>query len=346
MTISPPQALQPKVSPSISTHTIETPSSSTPTENGDVQELPLDLTPADWPITLTLRDRQAIWHYADVFVPRMVLKTARWSSYAYVLRICTKHPLLAHLVLAFSIRDMATDQDTKLLMASSEHHQKALAMFIEHLNAPESQGWLTFPSLWLFIHYEQQYGDNPRVLQKHLEGVRDVIASHWPAILPRSIGNLTTTNVARDIQIPPQMIDRLALWTIYHDAHASTFGFGGNLIGLLNAKYPGSIERITKSSNTALESAWGPDYPVEEELWDLRLRPVETFMHELNLLRYELSKVEEVIGPLAARMQVDFGRDLKRIEIVSIESGASIRSRTYLQGILASDISVPFYEYG
>ena len=230
--------------------------------------------------------------------------------------MCAKHALLAHLILAFSLRDMANDHDSELLLGAIEHYQKGLAMFIEHLGSPERQGWITFPALWLFIHYEQQYGEDPKDLQKHLQGVRDVVALHGANILPGTIGGRKMANVTDHIEIPHQMIDRLALWTIYHDSHASTFGFGGGLISLLKDKYPGSIDRITESSSFSIKQAWGPSYPPDEELWDIQLRPLETVMHEVNLLRYEISTVHHMETTSEAAKAISIGHELRRIEEV------------------------------
>lgn len=274
--------------------------------------VPDGLNLEDWPFPLTSRDCQAIRHYVEDFIPRMVLKAGKWSSYAFLLKVCTKHPLLGHLVLAFSIRDMAKADRGELHITAIEHYHQAHAMFIEHLGFSMRQGWMTFPALWLFIHYEQQYGDDPRVLQRHLKGVRDVIASQGPAILPGSIGGFTTVKSGEEM-IPRSMSDRLALWTIYHDAHASTFGYDSGLIQVLNEKYPGAIMRIKNSSSNSLREAWGPDYPAEEALWDLQFIPLESLIHESTMLRYELSKIEHQTGTLNVADQLRIGQELSRL---------------------------------
>jgi hypothetical protein len=283
---------------------------------GDKPELPLNLTSNDWPILLSSRDCQAIRHYFKDFIPRMVLKTPQWSSYSALLRLCTKHALLAHLVVAFSVRDMAHEDDAELEILAIEHYRKALGMFIEHLGSSDRELWLTFPALWLFIHYEQQYGDSPRALQRHLEGVRGVVDSHGYALFPGPIGGSTTMNVAGE-EMPRQILDRLALWTIYHDAAAATFGFGGSLIRLLKEKYPGSIARIRPSSSTAIRDAWGSGYPPEEKFWDLQMIPLENLMHESILLRYELSLLRQGNENwLDAKGLISIGRKLKQLEQV------------------------------
>ncbi|CZR53397.1 uncharacterized protein PAC_03275 [Phialocephala subalpina] len=276
-------------------------------------ELPNGLSIHDWPIPLTPTDCQALQHYAEDFIPRMVLRTPRWSSYSFVLLLCSKHALLAHLVLAFSVRDMAKKDDGALHIMAIEHYRIALAMFIDYLGSSERLLWLTFPALWLFIHYEQQYGDDPRALQRHLEGVRDVVASHGPALFSGSSGAFVPMNMG-DEERPRQIVSRLALWVIYHDASASTFGFGGSLIRLLNEKYPESIGQIRENSKSMIEAAWGESYPVREQLWDLQLSPLEGLYHECHLLRYELSTVEGGNEDFNLRKLMEVGRELKRLE--------------------------------
>ena len=278
-------------------------------------ELPHGLLVQDWPIPLTPTDCQGLRHYAEDFVPRMVLRTPRWSSYSFLLILCSKHALLAHLVLAVSVRDMAKIDDSELKVTAIEHYRKALAMFIDHLGSSEQHLWVTFPALWLFIHYEQHYGEDPRALQRHLEGVRDVIASHGPALFSSLNGGFIAKGWAEE-ERPRQVIDRLALWAIYHDASAATFGFGGSLIRLLNEQYPGSISQIRESSKTMIEAAWGEVYPAEEKLWDLQLVPLENLYHDCHLLRYELARSEGEDEDFNNEKLIEIGRELKRLEKV------------------------------
>jgi hypothetical protein len=278
-------------------------------------ELPNDLSVQDWPIPLTPTDCQALRHYAEEFIPRMVLRTPRWSSYSFILLLCSKHALLAHLVLAFSVRDMAKKDDGELHIIAIEHYRIALAMFIDYLGSSERLLWLTFPALWLFIHYEQQYGDEPRALQQHLEGVRDVVASHGPALFSGSNGAFVPNNVT-DEERRRQIVSRLALWVIYHDASAATFGFGGSLIRLLNEEYPESITQIRENSKRMIGAAWGEIYPTQEKLWDLQLSPLEGLYHECHLLRYELSRIKGENKDFDQEKLIEIGRKLKHLEEV------------------------------
>lgn len=293
-----------------------TPTIETSVFSGEVShELPNGLSMQDWPIPLTPTDCQALRHYADDFIPRMVLRTPRWSSYSFILLLCSKHALLAHLVLAFSVRDMAKNDDGELHILAIEHYRIALAMFISYLGSSEKLLWLTFPALWLFIHYEQQYGDDPRALQRHLEGVRDVVASHGPALFSSSNGAFVPTNMAEE-ERPRQIVSRLALWVIYHDASAATFGFGGSLIRLLNEQYPEAITQIRENSKSMIGAAWGEIYPAQEQLWDLQLSPLEGLYHECHLLRYELSTFESENENFNHKKLIEVGRELKRLEKV------------------------------
>ncbi|KAJ5785344.1 uncharacterized protein N7503_010556 [Penicillium pulvis] len=279
-------------------------------------DLPYGIKAADWPVALTSTDRRALDHYAAYVVPRMILKTARWSSYSYVLLMCAKHPLLAHLVTAFSVRDMAKENENELLTIAMEHYQKALSLFIEHLSAPQVTGWITFPALWFFIIYEQTYGDDPNVLQTHLRGVRDVIITHGAAILPGSLHD--EANAGQEAPpkywVPPQMIDRMALWTIHHDAKASTFGLGASIVTLLDEHYPGAVAKISKSSINALQDAWGSDYPVQEEIWDMQIEILYSFAHDATMLRYELSDIEKENVPIDPGKLLSFSRKLKELQ--------------------------------
>lgn len=238
-----------------------------------------------------------------------------------MLFLCTKHELLAHLVLAFAVKDMARGTEGKLEILAIEHYRVALSMFIEHLGLSDQNLWLTFPALWLFIHYEQAYGDDPRVLQRHLEGVRDVVAAHGHILLPGSAGGLTTIDIGGE-QRPRQIIDRMALWTIYHDASASTFGFGGGLIQLLQEQYPGSISRIQDSSSSMVGAAWGKDYPAEEKLWDQQIAPMENLSYDCILWRYQLSKVDKCTEETVLSEElINIGIQLKKIEKVCTFNG-------------------------
>ncbi|KAJ5671984.1 hypothetical protein N7507_001111 [Penicillium longicatenatum] len=283
-------------------------------------DLPYGIKAADWPLPLTTTDRRALDHYAAHIVPRMILKTARWSTYSYVLFMCAKHELLAHLVTAFAVRDMAKENNNELLTVAMEHYQKALSLFIEHLSAPYETGWITFPALWLFIVYEQTYGDDPNVLRTHLRGVREIIITHGAAILPGSLheeANADREDPPRYL-VPPQMIDRMALWTIHHDAKASTFGLGASIVSLLDEKYPGAIAKICKSSTNALQDAWGSDYPAQEEIWDMQIEILFGFTHDATMLRYELSDIERKPGPIDPGKLLLFSRKLKQLQEVCL----------------------------
>lgn len=232
--------------------------------------------------------------------------------------MCAKHPLLAHLVTAFSVRDMAKENENELLTIAMEHYQKALSLFIEHLSAPHVTGWVTFPALWLFIVYEQSYGDDPKVLRTHLRGVREIIITHGAAILPGSLHDAANAGQKAPPKhwVPPQMIDRMALWTIHHDAKASTFGLGASIVSLLDEHYPGAIAKICRSSTNALQNAWGPDYPVQEEIWDMQIEILFGFAHDATMLRYELSDIEKDSGPTDPGKLLSFSRKLKELQEV------------------------------
>jgi hypothetical protein len=210
---------------------------------------------------------------------------------------------------------MARNKDGELHIIAIEHYRTALAMFIDYLGSSERLLWLTFPALWLFIHYEQQYGDDPRALQRHLDGVRDVVASHGPALFSGSNGAFVSNNIAEE-ERRRQIVSRLALWVIYHDASAATFGFGGSLIRLLNEQYPESITQIRENSKRMIGAAWGEIYPAEEKLWDLQLSPLENLYHECHMLRYELSRVESENKEFNQEKLIEIGGELKRLERV------------------------------
>lgn len=288
-------------------------------------ELPYGIQDRDWPLSLTETDRRAIGHYASNIIPRMVLKTPRWSSYSYVLFMCLKHRLLAHLLLSFSIRDMADNHEVELITAALEHYQEALNLFIRHLATPDSHSWVTFPALWVFILYEQTYGDDPKVLQAHLRGVRDVIASHGRVIIASSMGEEHGSSKSQErYRVPPQMINRMTLWTIHYDAKASTFGLGGGIIDLLNEKYPDLIGQICEDSTTALRDAWGLVYPADEDLWDLQVEPLSKLAHENAMLRYKLAKIECGGATQDSRDILQFGHELHVLEKVKFRQVFSI----------------------
>ncbi|KAJ5628211.1 hypothetical protein N7490_010439 [Penicillium lividum] len=216
---------------------------------------------------------------------------------------------------------MAENHETDLITAALEHHQEALNLFISHLATPNAHSWVTFPALWFFITYEQTYGEDPRVMEAHLRGVRDVIASHGRTILASSLiddGSSSGGSEER-FRVPPKMINRIALWTIHQDAKASTFGLGGSMIDLLNEKYPDSIDRIFEDSSTALQDAWGLMYPAVEDLWDRQAHEMFRLVHENTMLRYKLAKIEKEDyeddeKERTSRKIMQFGRDLKLLE--------------------------------
>jgi hypothetical protein len=273
-------------------------------------------------------DRQALWHYVDSVVPRMVLKSPRWSTYSYVLFMCTRHPMLAHLVLAFSIRDLAEARGGDESgtgtgsTAALQHYQDALALFIWHLRHPDVQSWVTFPALWLFILYEQAYGDDPRVLQAHLRGLCDMIRCDGSSILSLS-KDTTTANTRGEAQNSPgvsrEFLNRMALWTVHYDARASTFGLDGGIIDLLDEKYPGSIAAMCEASKDALRVAWGAEYPAAEDVWDSQLDLLWTLDHRSTMLRFKLSVLERADGGDNSSALRQFGAELKALEFVSID---------------------------
>lgn len=213
---------------------------------------------------------------------------------------------------------MSKQGENELHVIAIEHYRKALAMFIELLGSSEPLLWLTFPALWLFIHYEQQYGEDPGDLKRHLEGVRDVVASHGSALFLGS-GAFMSASMTEE-ERPREIVSRLALWVIYHDASAASFGYGGSLISLLNEKYPDSIAQIRENSKSMIEAAWGESYPVREKLWDLQLVPLENLYHQCHLLRYELSRINGDNKEFDDRKLIEVGRDLQQLEWVCFAS--------------------------
>ncbi|KAJ5930354.1 hypothetical protein N7466_005847 [Penicillium verhagenii] len=212
---------------------------------------------------------------------------------------------------------MAEDEDIGLITAALHHHQEGLNLFIRHLATPDAYSWVTFPSLWLFILYEQMYGKDPKVMQAHLRGVRDVIASHGRSVIAfsteRNPDSLSDEPKDR-YRVPPQIINQITLWTIHQDAKASTFGLGGSMIDLLNEEYPDLIQQISEDSSNALRDAWGLMYPAAEELWDIQAGEMSKLVHETTMLRYKLTKIENGDSTQNPRNMIQLGRELKLLE--------------------------------
>ncbi|KAJ5669057.1 hypothetical protein N7462_010127 [Penicillium macrosclerotiorum] len=210
---------------------------------------------------------------------------------------------------------MAESQNENSVMFALEHYQLALELFIQHLATPAVESWIIFPSLWLFILYEQTYGDDPKILQAHLRGVRDVIATHGTKVLSWSIDERKISEQeSGENYIPSQMINKMAVWTIHYDAKASTFGLDGGIIDLLNQKFPGSMQRLCESSKHALKNAWGPAYPAFEEVWDMQVDDLWMLNHETTMLRFELSILERKRGKIVSSEKINFGKKLRIIE--------------------------------
>ncbi|KAL2817549.1 hypothetical protein BJX63DRAFT_101994 [Aspergillus granulosus] len=318
------------------------PSSATlPPATSTSTELPYGIQSMDWPLPLTEVDKQAIQHYVDDVVPRMVLKSPRWSTYSYVLFMCTQHPMLAHLLLAFSIRDMMEGRGGDTTTAALEHYQGALSLFIWHLRHPAVQSWVTFPALWLFILYEQTYGDDPRVLQAHLRGLHDMIRSDGSSILSLSVDTSRAEEPYSRYRVPREFLNRMALWTVHYDARASTFGLDGGIIDLLNERYPGSITAMCETSKDGLRVAWGPEYPAAEDLWDAQIDPLWSLDHRSVMLRFKLSRLEhagEDVDPSAMR---GLGYELKALEtefspFISLASSRALERSTRLSNTCAA----------
>jgi hypothetical protein len=207
--------------------------------------------------------------------------------------------------------DFLTD-NIETTTAALRHYQIALGLFAHHLTVPEGQFWITFPALWLLIRHEQAYGDDPRDFKAHLRGVRDIIDNHGRQIFDRPMDG---SNYSPSLGcVPPQILDRIALWTIHYDAKASTFALDGGIIDLINRKYPGGVEGILDNAKGALKAAWGAMYPTSEEVWDMKTEQFWSLDHEIHMARYKLSKFENQTAALTPGDLLGFGREVKQLE--------------------------------
>lgn len=266
-------------------------------------------------ITLAPEDHNALIYYQSDIGPCQTTKSPRWSFSALLLRLALRSTMTMHLLLAVSIYDLSTAQNTPgNLQAASAHFKEGTRMFMEIITYGSAEDYPVIISAFYFTYLyltrqlcmdRQKIGELSHTAADYIEKCSLGGLEHISSQTKHSSTSFDTLDCGGIL--PPtaaqrcdsSLAARLIIWLYSEDSFISFHGCGGSLSTRL-CKNPNRLERLRQISADALCLNWGDEYPTDEVLVDIN------HFHPIDMLIDMISLHHEIIEQNNAYMETGF----------------------------------------
>jgi hypothetical protein len=274
-------------------------------------------------ITLTPKDHNALIYYQSDIGPCQTTKSPRWSFSALLLRLALRSSMVMHLLLAVSIYDLSTAQNTPAnLQAASAHFKEGTRMFIEIKTYGSAEDYPVIISAFYFIYLyltrqvamdRSKIGEPSRTAANYIEkcslgGLKHFSSQTKHSSVPSDIlegGGILPQTVAQ--RCDSSLAARLIIWQYSEDSFISFHGCGGGLSTRL-CNDPNQLDRLRQISADALSLNWGDEYPADEVLVDIN------HFHPIDMLIDMISLHQEIIKQNNAYMETGLTETLHKLD--------------------------------
>ncbi|OKL63737.1 hypothetical protein UA08_00225 [Talaromyces atroroseus] len=319
-------------------------------------------------IVMTKNEHQALDHYSTTYSTSFTLKHPKWSTLSMIKNIAWAEPMIMHLLMAVSLKDLCWRRENENLRRSAElHYQHGTKLLADEManQAVATKHVSILISFWFLYLYKTQSTNVDVGFLKKLSACaldhvqRYKLDSVCDIPTPLSQGN-------PEQEAGPQLLSAkegslIALMLIclyYQDIKYGFYHCGGKLAKYLNTNKQ-RLAQVYDLGKYAPVLNWAEEYPVQELVDDTQNYAILKLNNELSILLEDMNK-EFVFTRHDPARDAMFSSELDSIKIrfapvfalvnndqpsISSSSSASFSSSLSPQSrtCINADLSVAFY---
>lgn len=244
-------------------------------------------------------ERLGLSYYRTTYTLSRTTRPFSWSHYELFLQIAHKQPMIMHLILAGSLRQLAVDTnaDQEPYDLAKRHYNKGSYMLKQSLGEGFKSDHLTIIiSFWLLYLAILDRGNilDKKDRQQLTSELHNYVTRHQldrmcvEALLEKApCDDASGDGSAKKVS---SLLAKVLLWLFYLDIIFSFNNTGGFLADALMVQ-EGRLSQLFDISQLALEVNWGPKYPTIEVMSSIESLGLDQLNHEIHILHHRLNRV-------------------------------------------------------
>jgi hypothetical protein len=255
-------------------------------------------TPLPCSIIMNRHVHQALDHYSTTFSMTFTKKHPKWSTLGIIKVFASTEPMLMHLLLAVSLRDLCWRGDNEDLRQNAEtHYRQGTQLLVEQMASPEKSTNHVFIliSFWFLYLYKTKSVD---VDVDFLKKLSRSVSEHVQRYNLDSVGDLTSSGQGepdKEMKSPSQnakdssLIALMITCLYYQDIKYGFYHCGGKLAKYLNANKQ-RLSQVYDLGRHAHVLNWAEEYPLQELVDDTQNYAMLKLNNELNIVLEDMNK--------------------------------------------------------
>lgn len=255
-------------------------------------------TPLPSSIVMDKHVHQALDHYSTTFSMTFTKKHPKWSTLGIIKVFASTEPMLMHLLLAVSLRDLCWRGDDEELRSSTEtHYRHGTQLLVEQMASPDksTNHVSILISFWFLYLYKNKSVD---VDVEFLKKLSRSVSEHVQRYNLDYVGNMTVSDQsdtdketkrpsmnAKDSSLIALMITCL----YYQDIKYGFYHCGGKLAKYLNTNKQ-RLAQVYDLGRHAHILNWAEEYPMQEVVDDTQNYAMLKLNNELNIILEDMNK--------------------------------------------------------
>jgi len=248
---------------------------------------------------LSSAEHYALYYYKTTLSLSLTTKDPTRSTSMVFLRLGSKHPLVMRLLLAASLKSLASNQEVNnlpdMLVISKHHFQTGEKLLIEQLGnqiSPDHVNVLT--AFWFLYLYRSRQSDvNICEMTQLSQKVGHYVRKHeLDRLCTDSSTDFASGTRSGLSHRKRSLLARLLIWIFYVDV---SFGFrncGGSLAKYLSEDIE-RMDRVFKTSKAVLHLHWGSDYPPHQLSDDVQNCEVLEMLYKSFLAYHAINELSD-----------------------------------------------------
>ncbi|KAF7945683.1 uncharacterized protein EAE97_004721 [Botrytis byssoidea] len=219
------------------------------------------------PLKLSPSEKRAVEHYEKTLSLKFTTKNPTWSTQQIYICLGAQDPLIMHLLLAISFRDLFfKDKDNELHDLAQKHFRAGIGRLLTAISEEELPHHLSIMAAFWFLYMlgssQIHAGIGTMMLLSRV--VRDYVQKHVTGLLDLDPLNKRHANAPLPFHLRDQsLIARVTVWMFYADVGFCFCYRGGDLARYLCTDTK-NISKIVDMGRAVLALNFNQDYPPDQ----------------------------------------------------------------------------------
>lgn len=219
------------------------------------------------PLKLSLSEKRAVEHYEKTLSLKFTTKNPTWSTQQIYICLGAQDPLIMHLLLAISFRDLFfKDKDNELHDLAQKHFRAGIGRLLTAISEEESPHHLSIMAAFWFLYMlgssQIHAGIGTMMLLSRV--VCDYVQKHVAGLLDLDPLNKRHANSPLPFHLRDQsLLARVTVWMFYADVGFCFCYRGGDLARYLCTDTR-NISKIVDMGRAVLALNFDQDYPPDQ----------------------------------------------------------------------------------